>query len=387
MSYFVIFLYAMLFHVSSIMFSSQAGFNAKISDEVIFYSTMDHIISFVVVYLVLQQFQWFKRDSETVISDWYITLFEKNKFFIFIIVLFAAFLAYKSVQLILSGALRHQLLTEHETGGLAYMAVSSFFKILVPMVFFFKTSFNLKILAIAGLLFSIMITASRSELAYVIKFFMILLLFANHKTIYKKLGKFTAIASTMVIAAVLSTSLLQNRPISDGFGAFYDIFISQLTYGTYGYYLSEISLEASSSIEKGLFGFFGYVSEFGFRFVSPPSAPIDSAFVGELHNLGTSKITGRPFLANVGYPWWTWFVGTFGFAGLIIKAVFVYILLYILMTVRFVFTIVLLLSFVILGVMATHPLLTLTHTFNFVVAISIDVIVLLFSKRRHRVVC
>ena len=371
----LLFAYVMFFHISTLIFSKNAGFYKEINDEVIIYSSFDILLSFFVVWFVFKKFNWMRYNAEEVVTKTYIKVFEDNKFILCSILAFTAFLAFQSLILILQGVARHDLLRVYDTGGMDYMAVSSFFKILVPMVFFFRTSLNLKLIAIFGLIFSIVITASRSELAYVIKFFMILLLFTNHKTVILKIWKFSIIAASMVVFAILSTSVLQNRPISEGFSAIYDIFINVITYKAYGYYLAEFSMEAANYLDKTFFGFFGYMSEFIVRSFTVPEVPIDSDFVSNLHYLGVGEITGKPFLANVLYPWWSWFVGLYGPIGLLIKAVFVGFLLYLLLSFRFVFTVVLLLSFVLLGTMSAHPFLTVTHTFNFIITIFVDLLI------------
>jgi hypothetical protein len=382
MSFLLIFLYVAFFHFSTLIFSNGAGFSKGITEEVIAYSSLDVILSFFVVWFVFKKFTWLKYNAEEVVTNTYIKAFEQNKLVLYLILGFTAFLAFQSFSLIVQGVPRHELMREYETGGMDYMIVSSFFKILVPMVFFFRTSLNLKVIASCGLILSIVITASRSELAYVIKFFMILLLFTNQKTIISKVWKFALVSICMIFFAIMSTSVLQNRPISEGFSAVYDIFINVITYRAYGYYLAEYSMAAANHLDKTFFGFFGYVSEFFVRRFTTPEVPVDSIFVSELHYLGTSEITGRPFLANVIYPWWSWFVGTFGPLGLLLKAAFIGFILYLLLTLRFIFTVVLLLSFVLLGSMSAHPLLTVTHTFNFIITIAIDVLVWQYAKKQ-----
>lgn len=385
MSFLIVIAYVTFFHVSTIIFSNDVGFSKAISEEIIIYSSFDMLISFFVVWFVFKRFTWLKYNAEEIVTETYIKAFEENRLYLYILLAFTAFLASQSFLLIMQGVARHDLMRQYETGGMDYMVVSSFFKILVPMVFFFRSSLNLKLIAISGLILSIVITASRSELAYVIKFCMILLLFTNQKTILPKIWKISIICASMVFFAILSTSVLQNRPISEGFSAVYDIFVNVITYRAYGYYLSEYSLAAANHIDKVFFGFFGYSSEFIIRQFTTPEVPVDSLFVSQLHYLGTSEITGRPFLANVIYPWWSWFVGLYGPLGLLLKALFIGFTLYILLTVRFIFTVVLFLSFVLLGTMSAHPLLTVTHTFNFVITIIIDLMVWQYVKKRSSV--
>ncbi|WP_264346297.1 hypothetical protein [Rheinheimera sp. MM224] len=173
---------------------------------------------------------------------------------------------------------------------------------------------------------------------------------------------------------------IQNRPVADGIYSIFSIIRSVFLYQSYGYYLAERALEAGHNIDKGLYPFFGYASEFIAKLIGGASVPIDSKFVGDLHVLGVGSTDGRPFLANIVYPWWAWFVAYFGFFGLFVKAIFVFFFLSFLLNFRMIFSLVLILSFVILGTAGAHPFLTLTHTMSFAVAFLLDLYVIAFSK-------
>lgn len=377
----VIFLVAIVFHVGAIWFSCYAGFSRDIPPEIIYLSSFDLLLSFVVVALAIKQFPALRGNSYSIFKSTYLQVLEKWKCVLIIFLLFGAYSAYTSFQLIVSGVLRHELLGEHDRGGAFYMVFSAFFKILVPMVLYFGASRSIKVIALTGLLISILITASRSELRYVIHFFLVLLIFSGRGELIGKSLKFFILASLMIFVAILATSILQGRPISQGIGALMDITRTVFRYRAYGYYLSEISIESASSLDKLLFPFLGYISEFFIRFASQPEIPVNSEYVAHLHYLGTDNSTGRPLLANVVYPWWSWFFGVYGFWGLLLKAVFIYCLMVICFSARMLFTSVLLLSFVLLGTAVSHPLMTLTHTMSFVVVLMIDIAVKILNVR------
>lgn len=372
---------AVLFHFFSIYYSCNEGFFVPISDNILVYSTIDIFLSFFVTFLVLNKYPYIKQKTSWILSSQYVVVFEKNKITLIAVILFAAYLAYLSLQLILLGHFRHELLREYGTGGVGYMAISGFFKLLVPLVFYFGSTKSLKLISILGLLLSILITASRSELSYVINFLLIFLMFTNKKQIKEKIFKVFSFSLFLIFFAILATTFIQNRSISSGFNAFYDIFNNMVQYRTYGYYLADISLKAGEGVDKILFPFFGYISEYFIRFFWQTDLPIDSEFVGQLHYIGESYLTGRPFLANVLYPWWSWFVGYFGIIGLLVKALYVYFLLSFCLSRKLMFTLVLLLSYVLLGTSSAHPLLTLTHTFSFFIAVLIDFAVIYKSRK------
>ncbi len=379
--YFV-FLFAFVLHLLTFLITMDFGFQKSLSLEALTYSTVDMLLSYFVVALIYFRFPSFFKSGETYFKYSYASFFDKHVKFLVVLVLIAAFQAIESINLILSGIARHQLLQEYDRGGLVYMLVSGIFKMLVPLVFYFGASKKVKTLALVGLLCTVMITASRSELMYVINFYIILMIFDSSKN---QIMRLSLVVLSMVFLAITSTIFLQNRPISDGFYAVLDLTRSVFQYKAYAYYLSDISLEKADSIFKVLFPFFGYISEFVIKVVFGSVDPIDSEFVGHLHYLGSSPVTGRPYLANVIYPWWSWFVGSFGFFGLIIKAMYCFALLYFCAGKRMLFTTIIIASFTLFGVSGAHPLLTLTHTLSVVSCILIDFGILFFTKYKFKV--
>ncbi|WP_351009479.1 hypothetical protein [Shewanella sp. S1-58-MNA-CIBAN-0166] len=371
---------AILYHVLSIYYSTVGGFTVEIPEFVIINSTLDLFVSILVVFFIKIRFPSFFMNANSHFQNDYVSFFNKYRIVFLLVLIYTGYLASQSFQLILLGIPRHELLQEYGTGGISYMLISGFFKMLFPFVFFFNSNLYLKLIATIGLLFTIVLTASRSELMYVIGFYLILLIFSKS---YKKVFWLLFLTILMIFIAILSTVFLQNRPITDGFGAFSDMLRTVFQYRAYSYYLAEYSIDASVGGEKVLFPFFGYIAEYFSRLLSPLSNPIDSDFVSYLHVLGHSEVTGRPFLANVLYPWWSWFYGAFGSFGIILKGLYCFILLAICVSGRFLFTFVIVLSFIIFGTAGAHPLLTLTHTFAVATCFIIDLAVFLnykFSK-------
>ena len=197
-----------------------------------------------------------------------------------------------------------------------------------------------------------------------------------------RLIKFFLISCSMIAFALFTTGFIQNRPISAGFYALIDLTRSVFTYRAYGYYLGEIAIQNSFYMDKLIFPFGGYISEFFMKNITNVIVPIDSEFVGGLRHLGNNPKTGSPYLANVVYPWWSWFVGTYGVLGLLVKALYIYILLYIILMKKMLFTLVILLSFILLGTAVSHPLMTLTHVFSFFIAFCLDFSILYSVKKK-----
>ncbi|EJL6723897.1 hypothetical protein ACSVUS_002808 [Vibrio alginolyticus] len=372
-----VFAFVLLMHFSTLLMSGGLGFKNNMSPEVMVYSTIDVLFSCLIVALILVRFPSFYSHSEEVFKAKYAKFFDDHYILIAFLVLATAYEAYSSIGLIMSGVARHQLLQEYERGGLIYMISSGFFKMLVPAVFYFGASKKVKILSVLGLLFVCAITASRSELKYVINFYIMLMLFASSKN---QIARVCIVVSIMVSLAILSTIFLQNRPISDGVEAVWDMARSTFQYRAYSYFLADLSLETANSFYKYLYPFFGYISEAPLRVFFGTPNPIDSSYVGDLHYLGTSPTTGRPYLANVLFPWWSWFVGSFGVLGLIIKAAYSYVLLAITSSQKMLFTTVFLLTFILLGTGGAHPLMTLTHVLSIFTCVLIDITISISNK-------
>ncbi len=372
-----VFAFVLLMHFSTLIMSGGMGFKNDISFEVMVYSTIDVLFSCLIVALILVRFPYFYSNSEEVFKAKYAKFFDDHYILIAILVLVTAYEGYSSIGLIMSGIARHQLLQEYERGGFIYMISSGFFKMLVPAVFYFGASKKVKLLSVLGLIFVLSITASRSELKYVINFYIMLMLFSSSKN---QVARVCIVVSIMITLAILSTIFLQNRPISDGLGAVWDMARSTFQYRVYSYFLADLSLESANSFYKYLYPFFGYISEAPLRLFFGTPNPIDSSYVGDLHYLGTSPTTGRPYLANVLFPWWSWFVGSFGFLGLIIKAVYSYALLAIVSSQKMFFTTVFLLTFILLGTGGAHPLMTLTHVLSIFTCVLIDITISIRNK-------
>lgn len=375
-----IFLFALLLHFSSIYYTFSAGFYYPVSIDVFLYSTADLFLSFIVVFLVFNRYSRLRYNFSTVaVLNWE-KFFINHKSILFVLVLYAGYLAYSSFGLIMQGVARHQLIEEYDAAGLDYMIISGFFKLAFPFALLFVKNNKIKTMLFVGLLLCLIITASRSELRYVLNFLLMYMLFFRGWDFFKKFFILVITGISFIVLATLVTIFIQNRPVSDGFYAVFDMIKSVLQYQAYGYYLAEISLEAGSDADKAMFPFFGYISEFMAKNLGGAVTPIDSQFVGELHVIGTSSANGRPFLANVVYPWWSWFISYFGVAGLLIKAIFIFCFLSLLLNFKMMFSLILLLSFVILGTTAAHPFLTLTHTISFSVAVFLDFYIILYTK-------
>lgn len=365
-------------HFFALYISNSIGFYRPISLEIAYVSTLDLALSLMIVYICVKKESYFFKNGGDIFQN-YIHFLEKNIIFLLVILAITAYEAYGSMTLILSGVARHELIQDYDRAGLLYMFASGFFKILFPLSIYFRSPLKIKILAFSGLILSILITASRSELMYVINFFLILLLFSGNGL---RILKTMLLVIAMMFIAIISTIFLQNRPMTEGLIAIYEMFMSVFRYKAYSYYLAEYSINISGSFEKIFYPFFGYVSDYFFSLLAKLDNPISSEFVGDYHVLGTDNITGKLMIGNVIYPWWSWFYGQFGILGVFIKAIYCSLLLSLLAKLRFMFTFVIIAMFVLFGVSAAHPFLTLSHTLAVFFCVVVDLSVFIYSKRK-----
>lgn len=301
------------------------GFSYSIKAETQMYILCDALFnSFIIFFFYSNRFLLLKNLKESY-KDRFHYFCSQYHWLIMVLLLFAIYQARQSLNLILMGVPRHELITEYDRMGIPYIILSNFFKIICPFAYFFDVNKITKILCSTGLICVLIITASRNELAFVVYLYFSLMIFGFDS---RKLLKLIVVFVIIVFLAVLSTSMLQGRNISDGLNGFFDVVGSHFLYKSYSFYLSEISLKAANYLDKVFYPFFGYISEKVLAGFIVIDTPIDSDFVSRLHYLGFNSEWNDSYLANVVYPLWSWFVGVFGFVGLFIKALYLYFLLY-----------------------------------------------------------
>lgn len=365
------------FHIVNLFLIRFFSFDHEVSSEILIISSLDLSLSCLCFLIVCLLSRRFIAESQSIIEFIYLDFFDRYKWLLFFIVMLAGYEALSSMRLILSGISRQELFSEYDRAGLLYIFLSAFFKALFPFAIFFKSSYFVKIMSLFGLLFTLIITASRSELLYVIYIFFVLLLFKSN---LKRYVKIFILSSVIIALAVMVTSFLQGRPISDGLRAFYDISRNVFLYKSYSFFLAEFSIDMAKESNNFLFPFFGYPSEYIYRNLINPVHSIDSNFIGELHYLGVDSDTGRPYLANVLYPWWSWFYGYFGIVGLLLKFIYCFCILRIFSLYKMYFSFVMLSLFLLWGGTGAHPLLTLTHTVVVFVCIFLDFFMIIYRK-------
>lgn len=364
---------AISLHLASAMYAMNDGFIETPSSIVIIYSTLDVAITLIAVKLAVGRSGLSLRNRLSETGYFYSQAIGSRIVLVSALTAWAIYLASESFHLISAGGTRQELLSQYDQGGFGYMMVSGTFKLLTPIVLVFSSPMKIKAVVLCGLAATLVITASRSELGYVLMSIFVLTVFSRTGSKVRSIFGFVSILIFVLIAASLSTVFLQGRSSSAGMSAILDVVDAFIRYRSYGFHLAELSMEASKAVEKVFFPFFGYPSEYLLRTTFSLRTPIDSSFVGDLHYLGAHPATGKLYLANVLYPWWSWFVGPFGPAGLIIKGIFYFFVLSSAIRNNFLLVALVLLTYGMIGSAAAHPLLTLTHTISFAIPLVLDI--------------
>lgn len=172
-----------------------------------------------------------------------------------------------------------------------------------------------------GTLFAISTKLSKSPILFIILVLIVLYFFKGIKK--EEIIKLFSIVVLLFSAVVLITVFLQRRR-SNIFNGFYYVLESYFRYNSISFYLADYAIEATNNFGKSLFPFFGYLSErilFIFFDIPSPIAVPGANFVSEFKEIGNG------LSANVLYPWWAWFYGSFGLLGLFIKGIYVFSIL------------------------------------------------------------
>lgn len=376
-----IILASLIIGVFSIRYSLSGDFYKTPEPEIIFYAVFDVIISCVVVFLIFNFNSKIRLIALKNQLAYYKVTIENYNWLVLLLSMYMSWLAFKSVNLILSGAVRQELLSEYQTMGIDFLLISSIFKLIFPIVIYLGCNKKLLLVVSIGFFGSMLVTASRNELTYAGYMLLTLSVFSKDFKVYFKL---LVILLVFLLFAVFITVFGQDRPIADGFLALFSILDKHLTYKAYAVHLAQYPI-AESSFEKVFYPFFGYLSEWPLGNVFKLDYPVDSDYVKNYHYLGVDSTTNLIFMANVVYPWWSWFVGVFGVLGLIIKAVYLSLLLQFFLYFRWSISFVYLLCYVLYVAGSGTPMLTLSGVITIALCMSMDFLNNRFFKKRMSV--
>lgn len=368
---------SLIIGVFSIRYSLSGDFYKTPEPEIIFYAVFDVITSCLVVLIIFNFNSKVRLIALKNQLAYYKATIENYSWLVLLLSMYMSWLAFKSVNLILSGAVRQELLSEYQTMGIDFLLISSIFKLIFPIVIYLGCNKRLLLVVSIGFFGSMLVTASRNELTYAGYMLLTLSVFSKDFKVYFKL---LVILLVFLLFAVFITVFGQDRPIADGFLALFGILDKHLTYKAYSVHLAQYPI-AESSFEKVFYPFFGYLSEWPLGNVFKLDYPVDSDYVKNYHYLGVDSTTNLIFMANVVYPWWSWFVGVFGVLGLIIKAVYLFLLLQTFLYFRWSISFIYLLCYVLYVAGSGTPMLTLSGVITIALCMSMDFLNNRFSKK------
>lgn len=371
-------LYAVIFSAVtvtfiSVLYSYHSYFFHEPSLEIVFIAVLDMFLSCLVFYLVVIIKNGQNRFSDILESFKlnYLNFSYQARYLIYSLLFYALYLAYQSINLIMMGSVRQELISEYGTMGIGYICVSSFFKILFPFSLLFKTGLPIRLSIIIGFFSTMLITGSRSELTYAAYLLLTIAAFSPDKKIFFKL--FITII-VFLFFGLFITIFAQDRPVADGVMGLFSVVEKHFYYRAYSIHLAEISILASDSFEKFIYPLFGYPSEWLLSKFWELENVIGSDFISRYFYLGFDEDYNKYFTANVVYPWWSWFYGTYGLLGLIIKAVYCYLILFLARSFKLPITFVYISCYILFIGQAGSFLMTLNSVIVLSFAILIDLI-------------
>jgi hypothetical protein len=322
---YIIVTFSLLLGIVGVAYSYHEFFYSSPNIANVMYALFDFFLSGTVILLIFRVIpsNTLEQAFELIESN-YLTVIKKLKYLIVILSLWSIYQAYNSIGLIILGAVRQDLILEHGTMGVDYLIVSSFFKVLVPFAILIKSNNILRVMIVIGFFATMFITGSRNELTYAGYMIAVIAIFHKDKIVLLKLFYvFLAFLSF----ALFITIFAQGRPVAEGVLGVKDVLEKHFFYRAYSIHLADYSIAIAGNFEKLFYPLFGYPFEWLLNKLNFLIYPVGSGFISEYHFIGFDAIKGNHFFANVAYPWWSWFVGTYGPMGLVIKALYSFFLI------------------------------------------------------------
>ena len=259
---------------------------------------------------------------------------------------------YTNLNLIIFSGYNREGLLNSISAGYLDMLLPTIFSCLLVISIIYKYSRKIKLLMFIGTVSTMLFYLSRSNLLFIITFPIAFLFIRPFNLNYHKILRLIPVVLGVVLFASYIT-ILQGRD-DDLFAVFYKIIETLFRYKAYSFYLAEYAINAANDFEKVLFPFFGFFSEKILSlvwYIETPIAVNGSEFVFEFHDLGSG------YRANVLYPWWAWFYGSFGVAGLLLKSGYIYMILSVILKLRLPLTFMYLLFLVLFSISVKHPVI------------------------------
>ncbi|EGR3326782.1 hypothetical protein DXE02_10065 [Vibrio parahaemolyticus] len=355
-SFFIIGIYAYL----------NGGFYQKLELDVFIYSAIDIFFTCIVVSLFVNK--RYARELSELSSFFEIN---KNKLFLIFVLLaiIPVFYSIHSINHFLSGGIKEELKFPAFI-SIYMMFFSTLTKVLFPISVALKSS---KRYVMAPLFFCLFLSlsfgGSTAELLFVMFSFVVLSL------MYKLLpiNKIILLIVSLFSFAVLISALVQSSRYGGNLFAIpFKLFMKLATYRSFSFYLADY-VNQLESYYMILYPFLGYGAGKFNEIFSSSANLYNNEFVMVYRNIGF--FNGNYYLANVIYPWWSFFFQSFGIIGLFIKPVYLFFIFKVVTLFRLRVTLFFLIVYNIFLAQQTHMLLTINSYVLFFSLIVFDLIV------------
>lgn len=371
-----VFLLSSLIFISSLLYTFILDFSYSVQIEVLVASLLDWFLTILIIILVMRLYP---RRFLHLYNHFNFTVryaLNKNVILISVLTLIVMYFAYSRLHFILAGATREELVFGNTSNRLM--------SLISPIILFvcaYSVIFRLKAINIVFLLLGVVAIGvynlSRSEFASLI---FIMLTFTVIKKISLRQALFFICFFVVMIFWVTVMTMYQGRAQSLA-TSLMGVLNAFFKYKSFAFYLSEYAIaKVNGDVEHVLYPFFGFIIERFLSIVELVSNPIsvqDSNFITDFHRLGPST----EFDANVLYPWWSWFYGCFGIVGILLKAIYVFCILVVVIRTRFAFTSIYIIYVMLFTSFYRHPLLNADSLFSLLAIILLDIFFLIKIKK------
>lgn len=367
------------FFVGSLYMLEALPFFKPVSFDIMALASMDFFLTLLVCFLVFAG----NRNRVKQMNCFFRTTLRSflNKYFILFIAIsgFLAYKAYTNLYLVIVVGLTRSGLMENV--GLGYL--DQLLPQLVNVLFIISVVYGYRkkviIVLFLGALSAMLFYLSRTNLIFMILFSLTLISFKGEKlSVGKGLLLLLLLVSVVLFAAYIT--VLQGRRESLGLGVL-SVTETIFRYKAFSYYLAPIAIDNCSNVDRFLFPFLGWTYERVYNLFSEIPDPVgvaSSTFIVDFHQIGPL------YHANVAYPWWSWFYGSFGVIGLFLKAVYSYLISVGLLRLKLYVTFSFWFYTLVIVSNGRHPFLGSSHIYGFVILIILDVVVHNIKKIRYK---
>jgi hypothetical protein len=357
------------FYLGSIVFLYILPFDKVIDSQLLALSVVDYVFTLIVVILLFISNKREFLEIDIIFQTKYKKNIDKYYILFLLLVGYSLSATYTNLNLIIFSGYNREGLLNSISAGYLDMLLPTIFSCLLVISIIYKYSRKIKLLMFIGTVSTMLFYLSRSNLLFIITFPIAFLFIRPFNLNYHKILRLIPVVLGVVLFASYIT-ILQGRD-DDLFAVFYKIIETLFRYKAYSFYLAEYAINAANDFEKVLFPFFGFFSEKILSlvwYIETPIAVNGSEFVFEFHDLGSG------YRANVLYPWWAWFYGSFGVAGLLLKSGYIYMILSVILKLRLPLTFMYLLFLVLFSISVKHPVINAASFYGIFVLILFDIV-------------